>query len=109
MTVLERGHNDRGWSEFAVKIERMAPLIDAPPVILTAPKKIDRFPKVLAIASHPDLAGLWVNAHAPGIAQAVRPVFRSCIFHPDKWIVLRYRVRSCGIRMIDINADNATV
>src|ERR1041384_1789953 len=88
MVMFDGRRDGRSRTELAVEVKRMAAFINAPPTILAAADEMRRFPKVLAVVADPDLPGLLVDAHAPRIAQAVGPVFRSRIGHPNKWVVL---------------------
>src|SRR5437867_8072278 len=109
MTVFEGRKNDWGRSDFAVEIERMAPFINAPTVILPAPEQDSGFPKVLAVIANPNLPGFLVCAHPPWIAQAVGPVLRTGVFDSNERIVFRDRIRPRSIGMIHINAQHAAV
>ena len=108
MVVLDGRRDGGSRTELAVEVKRMAAFINAPAIILTAPDQMRRFPKVLAVVAGPDLASLFIDAQAPGIAQTVSPVLRSRVGHSNKWIVLRHRVSLCSVRMIDIDAQHAT-
>ena len=107
MVVLDGRRDGGSRTELAVEVKRMAAFINAPAIIFTAPDQMRRFPKVLAVVANPDLAGLFINAHAPGISQTVSPVLRPRVGHSNKWIVLRHRVSPRSVRMIDINAQHA--
>src|SRR5258707_15613576 len=84
----------------------MAPFIHAPSIIFAPTDEVSCFPEVLTVVASPDLSGLLVDAHAPRITQAVSPVFRSRVRHPNKRIVLWHRVRLRPADTIDVNAQH---
>src|SRR5882672_6344465 len=105
--MFDGGRNNGGWTAAAIEVESMASFIDAPAVILTAPDEVRRFPKVLAVVSHPDPSGFLVDAQAPGVAQAVAPIFRARICPTDERVVLWQGVILCSAGMIDIDTQYA--
>jgi hypothetical protein len=58
------------------RFEAVVTLQPAPAVVLAAPNEIDLFPGVLADVPRKEAARRGVEAHAPGVAQAVRPDLR---------------------------------
>src|SRR6187549_2397237 len=46
MGMLRRGSNDGRRTQLAIEVKRMTSFIHAPPVILAAPDKVNRFPEV---------------------------------------------------------------
>src|SRR5262249_32742993 len=91
---------------FAIGVEGMAALGDAPAVVGPLLEEIHLLPQILAVLSDPDVAGLLVHRHAPRIAEAVRPDFGTGILEIDEGIVRRHRVGLTGGRMIDVDTED---
>src|SRR6185436_7368469 len=102
VVMLDGGRNRRSGTELAIEIKRMAPFINTPSVVLTAPDEVRALPKILAVITDPDVAGFPVNAHAPGIAQPISPNLGPRIRPADKRIVFRDRIRAAAFRVIDV-------
>src|SRR5438876_10336672 len=105
--MLDRGQDDGRRSAFPLQVEGMTSLVNTPAVILAAPNHVGCFPKVLAIVPDPDVAGLRVATHAPGVAQPVGPDFGARSGRLDEWIVRRNSVGLCTVATVDIDAQHA--
>src|ERR1043166_2860493 len=104
--MLDGRRHGRSWTELAVEVEGMVPLINTPTVILATSEQVSRFPKVLAIVAHPDVSGPSVDRHAPWVAQAIRPELWTCIGPPNKRVVLGHRPGLVAFVVIDIDAQH---
>src|SRR5262245_30568587 len=109
MAVFYGRQDYRAGSQFAVEVKGMTAFINTPTVILTPPKEVRRFPKVLTVIAYPDPSGFVIDTHPPGIAQTENPVLGTRILQSQERIILWYRVRPIRVRMIDINAQNAAI
>src|SRR5207249_620937 len=92
MMMLDRRFHERHWGELALEIKRMVPLHDAPAVVVAFFDEERLLPQVLAVLADPEVARLFIDAHAPRSTQAERPDFRACAFHGDERIVFRDRI-----------------
>src|SRR5262249_51403180 len=77
--MFDRGRHDGCRSAATMRIKRMAALDYAPSIIISTMDQICRLPQILPVVADPDVAGLFVNAHAPGVAKTVCPGFRPCV------------------------------
>src|SRR4051794_8245288 len=55
MVMFDQGRDNRSWPAFAVRVERMSALHDAPAVIAAALHQLDHFPQVLTHIPDPRL------------------------------------------------------
>src|SRR5688572_6224567 len=109
MVVFDGREDDGRRAGLAVEVKCVAAFIHAPTVILAAPHQMSGFPKILTIVAGPDSPGLLINGQSPGIAQTIGPIFRSCVFYSDEWVVLGHGVRLRSVRTIYVDAQNAAV
>src|SRR5436190_23565744 len=107
MGMFDRRRHERSGTQPAIEIKGMPAFIDAPAIIFTAPDEMGGFPEILSVVAGPDAPGFFIEAQAPGIAQAVGPDFRSRIGFSHKWVVPRDRIRPCAVRMIGIDAQHS--
>src|SRR5881392_1170670 len=99
MGMLDGWRHDGRRTELAVEVEGMASFINAPPVILAAPHKVSRFPKVLAVIARPYLPGLAVHRQPPRIAQTISPDLRSRVCPTNKRVVPGHGVRARSVAL----------
>src|SRR6266404_4646117 len=84
----------------------MQPLTSVPAVVAAFDNKVDLFIQVLAHIGCPENASLPIKAHAPDVAETVRPDFWACIRLVDERIVLRHGVVLTRILVIHIEAKH---
>ena len=109
VVVLDGGWNEGGRAELAVQVEGMVTLVDAPAVVVAPVQQVDGLPEILAVVADPDLPGLRVHGHPPGVAQAEGPAFSPRVFHRDEGVVLRDRVGQLLAGLVDIDSQDGTV
>ena len=76
VVVLDDGGNDRAGPGLLVRVERVAPFLDAPAVVAPLLDHPDHLPEVLADVADPEPPGLGVEAHPPGVAEPEGPDLR---------------------------------
>src|SRR5437016_1969750 len=101
-------HGRRKWSRaaFAVGVEGMGTLHDAPTVIAAPLDQLDHLPQILTDVTNPRLAGVGIETEAPSISEAVSPNLRARALPSHKRVVFRNRVVAPGVGVIDIQAHH---
>src|SRR5262245_60927269 len=102
----DRLENRRG-SLFAIGTEGMRTFVDAPAVIAATFDFVDRFPQILADFARPEVAGLPIKTELPRLTESIRPQLRPRARRLDQRVVLWNAVIAAGIRMIDVDANDA--
>ena len=82
------GREDRRRPDL-LRLDRLRPLHRGPAVVAALLDPVDRLPQLPADVADEQLAGLAVEAHPPGVAEAVGPHFRPGLLHADERVVLR--------------------
>ena len=67
---------------------------------------MDRFPELPAHVPHEQLAGLTIEAHPPGVAEAVGPHLRPSPRHPDEGIIPGDGVVLARVLVIDVDPQD---
>src|SRR5688572_8160847 len=81
-------------------LDGLRPLHRGPAVIAALLHAVHHLPQFPADVADKELAGLAIEAHPPGIAEAVGPNLRPGLFHADERVVLRNGVVPPGARAL---------
>src|SRR5579862_947296 len=87
MMMLDRRHRNRIRPDFAVRMKEVAALVAAPTVVRALFDEVRLLPQILAVLPDPKLSRLFVERHAPRIAETIGPRFRPSPFAPHERIV----------------------
>src|SRR5580765_8091675 len=106
MWMLDDGREDGRWTMLAVGFDWwVAPFKQAPAVVAAALHAINHLPQFPPHIAHPKVARLAVEAHPPGVAQAVGPHLRARARRVHKRIIRRDAVRLPVFGVIDIDTQ----
>src|SRR5262249_4085266 len=89
-----------------VRLDRLRPFHGGPAVVSPLFDAVYRLPQLPADVADIQRAGLAVEAHPPGVAEAVRPDLRPGAFHRDEWVVLRHGVIPPRIAVVHVDAQD---
>src|SRR5438552_3099507 len=78
---------------------------DAPAIVAAALDPVNLLPQILADVADPEVARGAVEAHLPGLAQAVGPDFRPGAGPIDERVVVRDTVRLVGRGVVHVEAE----
>src|SRR5580704_13768417 len=71
VVMLHHGRRKRSWTAFAVGVEGMGTLHDAPTMIAAPLDQLDHLPQILTDIANPRLPGVGIEAEAPWISKTV--------------------------------------
>src|SRR5213076_95986 len=94
---LDQGRAD-GRRADLVRLDRLRAFHGGPAVVAAFLDAMDCFPKLPADVADKQLAGLVVEAHAPGVAETVGPDLRSRLFKGDEGVVFGNAVQLAARR-----------
>src|SRR4029453_14925005 len=97
---------DRGGPAPARRPPRLPALHDRPAVVAAALNAVDHLPQLPADVADPQVAGDAVEAHAPGIAEAVGPDLGPRSGGLEEWIVGRDRVGLARLFAVHVDAKD---
>jgi hypothetical protein len=106
MMMLDHGRNKWSGTAFAVWVEGVCALHDAPTVVASAIDQFDHLPEILTDIPDPGLTGVRIETEAPGISKAVGSNLGARALHAYKRVIFRNRIISARVRVIDIEAHH---
>jgi hypothetical protein len=96
---------DRRWPD-RVRLDRLRAFHCRPAVVAALLDAVDHLPQFPADVADEQLAGLAVEAHAPGIAEAIRPNLRTSARQLYERVVSGNGIRLPWIFAIDVDAQD---
>src|SRR2546427_2229236 len=97
MVMLDHWRYKWSRTAFAVWVEGMGTLHDAPAMIASAVDQLDHLPKVLTDIPNPGLASVGIEAETPWIPEAVSPNLRARALKVYEWVISRNRIGAAGV------------
>src|SRR6478735_999817 len=104
--MVDRWGQDRGWTARPLGVSGLPTFEHGPTVISSALDAIEHFPQLPADIANPQIACLAIEAHAPRIAQAVRPHFAARSWHADERVVVRDAVVLSTFGMVHVDSQD---
>ncbi len=105
MRQLDQWREDRRRPDL-LGLDGLRPLHRGPAVVAALLDAVDHLPQLPADVADEQFAGLAVEAHPPGVAQAVGPDLRPRVLHADEGVVLGDRVVLAFVLMVHVDTQN---
>ena len=106
MGMVDRRRQDRRGPEPALRANRLVPLADAPAVVASTLDAEDRLPLLPADITGPEFSGRAVEAHPPGVAQAIGPDFGPGAATVDEGVVRGNAIGQPWATAIDVDSQD---
>src|SRR5262249_9170727 len=106
MGMVHHRRQDRTRPEPGLRANRLATLAYAPAIIAPSLNTKDRFPLFPSDVIDPEVSGYPVEAHSPGIAQAVSPDFGAGAGAVGEGVIRGDPIASPCIAMFDVDPQD---
>ena len=102
----EGRRQDRRRAALALGLDRLRAFHDRPAVVAALLDAVDHLPQLPADVADPQVAGRAVEAHPPGVAEAVGPDLRPGVRRLDERVVRRDGVGLALVLVVHVDAQD---